>query len=78
MTRIEADEAGTLKWFDTARGIGFIKPDSGPDVFIHTSVLRRYGIDGAALTNTPGQRLRFKTTPGVVNATPVVVAIFMD
>jgi len=32
--------AGTVKWFDPAKGFGFVTPDEGgPDVFIHHSVL---------------------------------------
>ena len=36
--------AGRVKWFDAAKGYGFIIPDSGePDVLIHVTVLRRDG-----------------------------------
>ena len=36
--------AGRVKWFDTAKGYGFIIPDGGePDVLIHVTVLRRDG-----------------------------------
>ena len=36
--------AGRVKWFDAAKGYGFIVPDSGePDVLIHVTVLRRDG-----------------------------------
>jgi CspA family cold shock protein len=29
--------SGTVKWFDTKKGFGFIQPESGPDVFVHFS-----------------------------------------
>ena len=38
--------AGFVKWFDVARGYGFIIPDSGmPDVLLHLSCLKRDGFD---------------------------------
>lgn len=37
---------GFVKWFDVARGYGFIIPDSGmPDVLLHLSCLKRDGFD---------------------------------
>jgi CspA family cold shock protein len=39
--------AGRVKWFDAAKGYGFIVPDSGEaDVLIHVTVLRRDGFSG--------------------------------
>ena len=39
--------AGRVKWFDTAKGYGFIVPDSGEaDVLLHVTVLRRDGFSG--------------------------------
>ena len=41
--------AGTVKWFNTDKGFGFIAPEGGgKDVFIHISVLGRSGITGLA------------------------------
>src|SRR3954454_9672820 len=38
--------AGFVKWFDIARGYGFIIPDNGmPDVLLHLSCLKRDGFD---------------------------------
>lgn len=29
---------GTVKWFDSAKGYGFIKTEAGNDIFVHTQV----------------------------------------
>lgn len=43
------DMTGTVKWFNTDKGFGFIAPEGGgKDVFIHISVLGRSGIAGLA------------------------------
>jgi cold shock protein len=40
--------AGVIKWFDAAKGFGFIVPDNGmPDVLLHASCLRRDGYQTA-------------------------------
>lgn len=46
---------GTVKWFNTQKGFGFIAPEQGAkDVFVHISALERAGLsqldDGQAVT----------------------------
>ncbi|GAD57637.1 cold-shock protein [Limimaricola cinnabarinus] len=40
---------GTVKWFNTTKGFGFIAPDTGgKDVFVHISAVERSGLNGLA------------------------------
>lgn len=52
-------QTGTVKWFNAAKGYGFITPSDGsPDVFVHYSA-----IDGRGFRQlTDGQRVQFETT----------------
>jgi len=47
---------GTVKFFNTAKGYGFIQPDSGDkDVFVHISAVQAAGMD----TLREGQKVSF-------------------
>lgn len=55
--------SGRIKWFDVAKGFGFIVPDDGlPDVLLHATCLRRDGYpaahEGARITVEAAQRPR--------------------
>lgn len=51
---------GTVKWFNDAKGFGFIEQASGPDVFAHFSAISGSGFK----TLAEGQRVEFSLTQG--------------
>jgi len=57
---MSATVTGTVKWFNEAKGFGFIEQQSGPDVFAHFSAISGSGFK----TLTEGQLVEFKVTQG--------------
>ena len=51
---------GTVKWFNEAKGFGFIEQESGPDVFAHFSAIAGSGFK----TLVEGQKVQFTVTQG--------------
>ena len=50
-------QTGTVKWFNSQKGFGFIEQSSGgPDVFVHISAVERAGWTGL----NEGQKLSFE------------------
>ena len=53
-------QMGTVKWFNDAKGFGFITPESGPDVFVHFRSIQTQGFKSLQ----EGQRVSFTVTKG--------------
>ena len=51
---------GTVKWFNDAKGFGFITQESGEDVFVHFSAIQAQGFKSLA----EGERVEFEVTRG--------------
>jgi CspA family cold shock protein len=53
--------SGTVKWFNSEKGFGFIQPDDGgPDLFAHYSAIASSGYRSLE----DNQRVEFEVTPG--------------
>jgi CspA family cold shock protein len=53
--------SGTVKWFNSQKGFGFITPEGGSkDVFVHISAVERAGLQGL----NEGQRVQYDLLPG--------------
>lgn len=51
---------GTVKWFNTKKGFGFIVPDTGgTDVFVHISAVEQSGMQSL----NEGQKVSFELAP---------------
>ena len=53
-------QIGTVKWFNDAKGFGFINRENGPDVFVHFREITGSGFR----TLQEGQRVSFNVTQG--------------
>ena len=53
-------EEGTVKWFNAAKGFGFIEQDNGGDVFVHYSAIETEGFK----TLDEGARVQFEVVDG--------------
>lgn len=53
-------EQGTVKWFNDAKGYGFIQRQSGEDVFVHHSAIQQEGFKSLS----EGQAVEFEVTKG--------------
>ena len=51
---------GTVKWFNDAKGFGFITQENGADVFVHHSAISAQGFRSL----TEGQRVQFDVVEG--------------
>lgn len=52
---------GTVKWFNAAKGFGFIEPEDGSkDAFVHISAVQQAGMQ----TLREGQKVEFELVPG--------------
>ncbi|HSJ63149.1 MAG TPA: cold shock domain-containing protein [Gemmatimonadaceae bacterium] len=51
---------GTVKWFNDAKGYGFLSREGGPDVFIHYSAIRGTGFKSLA----EGDQVEFEIVEG--------------
>ncbi len=52
---------GTVKWFNSAKGYGFIEPEDGSkDAFVHISAVERAGLSSL----NEGQKVSYDVQPG--------------
>ena len=51
---------GTVKWFNDAKGFGFIQQENGPDVFVHFSAISAEGFKSLS----ENDKVEFEITQG--------------
>jgi CspA family cold shock protein len=68
-------QTGTVKFFNTDKGFGFIKPDNGgPDIFVHISAVQASGLNGL----TENQKVSYDTEPDKRGKGPKAVNLRAD
>ncbi|HET7332455.1 cold-shock protein [Dyella sp.] len=60
MLEQSARETGTVKWFNDAKGFGFISRANGPDVFVHFRAIQGNGFKSLK----EGEKVEFKVVQG--------------
>ena len=68
-------QTGVVKFFNTERGYGFIKPDdNGRDVFVHITAVEQAGLKGL----NEGQRISFDVEPDKKGKGPKAVNLVIN
>jgi CspA family cold shock protein len=67
-------EKGIVKWFNAAKGYGFIQRESGPDVFVHFSAIQAEGYR----TLEEGTKVEFEVKQGPKGLQAENVVVLVD
>ena len=66
---------GSVKWFNSTKGYGFIEPDDGSkDAFVHISAVQSAGLQGLR----EGQKVEFELVPGQNGKTSAENLVALD